>query len=726
MAYTKWFVFLCFIVLLAACGDDRGLVSETSIEAPVDDVEDVYSSSSAKVKSSSSSKGVSSAKETASSSSEYMAAIENKTIFGFALNGPYRAGSAVKVYELDAETFAQTGEYFEGKFLSDEAGSFVVTGVTLSSPYALFEVAADDSVTLKALVDLSDRDTVSVNVLTHLEYERIPYLVEKGYSFFAAKTQAEVDVLAAFGIEGSFANFEGLNIVGDDASAELLAVSVLSLCYGGESKMAGFLNDLATDIKKDGKWDNETAKAKIADEAQKKYFEGELGSICQNVLGWKKDLASRKVTYERYINDFWSEVYGLGTCRGSKSPVYSAKNSKSSYYGSDTGFVCMGGIWYKRLKAGGSLLCSVEREGAIIDESQMEYTSICSNGKVVRIQKQENPDDGDEDENEIRNGEDGELREGDKGDVKKFDEILGEWVNTNQEDRTLMLNGCTFKRYGEISKSPKDGSYYYCDSCFSCVLWYNNGEEPYPESNWRKAEDVDFVRRDEKCEAGDVGRIIDRADSVTGRFYCTVNGWGDLMDWSYDVPKEFRFNPDIDYGTMTDDRDGKKYKTVKIGDQVWMAENLNYAGPNDDISRCYEDAPVTCEAGGRLYSLSVADTVCPSGWHLPKKEEFEILLTTVGGIDKASNELRSISGWTNDYSGSDAYGFSAVPTGGALIESNHGSFFSYSGYNAYFFSSDGYVFSIHLWAGTSISGKGGAVNDPNEALLPVRCLKDAE
>ena len=738
MIYKKWIVFLSFIVLLVACGDDRELVLETSFDVSVEDVGDVeenYSSSSVNEKSSSSSKGISSAKETASSSSEKMpdsmvndtvpvVTIENKTIYVFALKGPFRAGTKVKMYELDAETLAQTGEYFEGKFQSDEPGAFVVSGVTQLSPYALFEVTAGDGVTLKAFVDLSDRDTVSVNVLTHLEYERILYLVEKGYSFFAAKTQAEVDVLAAFGIEGSFANFEGLNVAGDNASAELLAISVLALCYGGESKMAEFLNSFAMDIKEDGKWNDGTVKAEIADEAQRKYFEGELSSIYQNIFDFKMGSAPNKVAYERYVNDFWSVIYGFAACRGGKKNFFSSKNSKSSYYGSDTGFVCMDSFWYKQLKTGGTLLCSVEREGAIIDESQWEYTTICKEGKVIRIQKHENSDDGDEYEHEIWNAEDGELRNGEREEVKKFDEILGRWVDANTNDRTLMLNGCTFKRHGEISKSPKDETYYYCDSCPDAVLWYNNGETPYVEPWWRKAKDVDFVRRDEKCEAEDVGRIVDRADSVTGRFYCTVNGWVNLMDWSYDVPKELRFNPDVDYGTMTDDRDGKTYRTVKIGEQIWMAENLNYAGPNDDISRCYEDVSATCEAGGRLYGLAVADTVCPSGWHLPKKEEFETLLATVGGIDNASNALKSISGWTNDYSGSDAYGFSAVPTGEALIESHYGPFFSYSGYNAYFFG-DGCVFSINVWNGVDLS-KNGGVMKPDEALLSVRCLKDAE
>ena len=795
MAYTKSFLCIGAMVMLAACGDDGSSTNAVLVDASFDvsgsdvvvatkddlpkctdkrdgavafvkDEKVAYicddgrwildddgelssssgkaksSSSSGKAKSSSSSKGTSSAKETSSSSSENgpvssandtipEAKIKNKTIYGVAQKGPFRAGAKVKIYELDGKTFDRTGNHFDGKIKSEGNGSFVVSGVTLSSPYALFEVTgrfrnevtnqfSSNDVTLNALVDLSDRDTVNVNVLTHMEYKRVIHLLESGFSFSAAKTRAEADVFGAFGIEGAFDNSENLKIVGQtDGNAALLAVSVLTLFYGDESKLGEFLNDFSADIEKDGVWDDEIAKAKIADVAQDKFFKGELSAIYENIVGWNIGSISDKQAYKNYIAEYWPMVYGFGPCNSGVRVDYGAfSNKNSSLYGTGITFSCSGGIWLKRKIEGGDRVCALENEGIVVSVGNKSWRK-CENGLMV------NATIDDANKHGWDKGYDGEYRNGNEdGSLYMYDEILDKWVGVDDEDSVLMLNGCTYRRTGEISKSPKDGAYYYCDRYASPVLWYDAGDEPYP--GWRKAVDVDFVRRDEKCEAGDVGRTIDRADSVTGSFYCTVNGWVDLMDWSYDVPKEFRFNPDIDYGTMTDERDGKTYRTVEIGEQVWMAENLNYAGPNDDISRCYGDVPATCEAGGRIYSLSVADTVCPSGWHLPTNEEFEILLTTVGGKDNASNVLRSASGWKKEKVSSDAYGFSALPTGGALIESRYGPFFGYSGYEAYFFSSDGYVFSIDTWGKTSLSGKNGAVVNPNEALVSVRCLQDAE
>ena len=111
---------------------------------------------------------------------------------------------------------------------------------------------------------------------------------------------------------------------------------------------------------------------------------------------------------------------------------------------------------------------------------------------------------------------------------------------------------------------------------------------------------------------------------------------------------------------ITDPRDGKAYKTAKIGEQVWLAENLNY---NAEGSKCFNLKPEYCEKYGRLYNWDMAIKSCPSGWHLPSKGEYEALDKAVGGKDVAARKLKAKSGWFKDGNGTDDYGFSALPGG---------------------------------------------------------------
>lgn len=179
-------------------------------------------------------------------------------------------------------------------------------------------------------------------------------------------------------------------------------------------------------------------------------------------------------------------------------------------------------------------------------------------------------------------------------------------------------------------------------------------------------------------------------------------------------------NPESSYGEMTDSRDGQVYKTVKIGDQVWMAENLNYDyNKGTAKSYCYDDNEANCDVTGRLYTWAAAidsvalandadnpqicgygktctlptvvQGVCPGGWHLPSYDEWETLFKAVGG-SSAAGKAKSGSGWYSNGNGTDAFGFSALPAG---FRSRSGYFFR-AGYGAYFWSaSEGNSYSAY-------------------------------
>ncbi len=226
------------------------------------------------------------------------------------------------------------------------------------------------------------------------------------------------------------------------------------------------------------------------------------------------------------------------------------------------------------------------------------------------------------------------------------------------------------------------------------------------------------------------------------------------FDWS--LPKETYLNPNIEYDSIVDSRDGKVYKTVKIGDQTWMAENLNFdpgqGGSGDakyDWSWCFNNEPKNCDVAGRLYTWAAAidsvklandaenprdcgdgkacylsstvQGICDKGWHLPTRMEWKALFTAVGDQSTAGVVLKSQVGWYNDGNGTDAFGFSALPAGYS-IDKDH---FYNAGLNADFWSSTEYASKYAYDMYMTYYFEDALVTDFNKSYgYSVRCVKD--
>jgi uncharacterized protein (TIGR02145 family) len=167
--------------------------------------------------------------------------------------------------------------------------------------------------------------------------------------------------------------------------------------------------------------------------------------------------------------------------------------------------------------------------------------------------------------------------------------------------------------------------------------------------------------------------------------------------------------------SLTDSRDGKKYKAIKIGDKVWHAENLNYKAKE---YKCYNDKPANCEKYGKLYEWETAKTACPKNWHLPADEEWQKLIAFAGGEKKAGKQLKEKDGWASlpggYFSVSDSEempsGFEKLGTDGCWWSASVGNDFEdYSTGNRWFIMGNDKIESLPDEYGSSCS---------------VRCVQD--
>jgi len=179
------------------------------------------------------------------------------------------------------------------------------------------------------------------------------------------------------------------------------------------------------------------------------------------------------------------------------------------------------------------------------------------------------------------------------------------------------------------------------------------------------------------------------------------------------------------------------YRTVVIGTQTWMAENLNC-----DVSgsKCYNNSEANCDKYGRLYDWATAmglpsscnsttcasqitakhRGICPSGWHLPSDAEWTTITDFVGGSSTAGTKLKATTGWNENGNGTDEFGFSALPGG---YGRSGGSFSTVGDYGSWWSASENGSAAYGRYMGYRYEGVNYDYDDKNN-LFSVRCLQD--
>jgi len=199
--------------------------------------------------------------ETSQTDTPQIISLEN--LSGVVQKGPFMSGTAITIAELNID-LGQTGRNFTTE-ITDNLGRFQIENIELSSQFVELradgfyfnEVKGEPSsarLVLTALSDLTDKNTLNVNLLSHLEDKRIIQLISEGLNFSEAKSQAQQEILRIFSFENNdMPESEKLDITGSgDDHAVLLAISVILQGHRTVAELSELISQLGSDLKEDG------------------------------------------------------------------------------------------------------------------------------------------------------------------------------------------------------------------------------------------------------------------------------------------------------------------------------------------------------------------------------------------------------------------------------------------------------------------------------------------
>lgn len=738
--------------------------------------------------------------------------IADLNVAGVAQKGPFVKGSAVTVQGIDCKTFKSTGEYYETT-IKTNGGDFEIDDVNLSSVCAEFDVSgyflseltgnvSSEKLTLRAVTNLKNRNRVNVNVLTHLEYERVMYLVTVNKMSFAdAKKQAEKEIFALFNIKGDFAEAEDLNIFeAGDGNAALLALSVMMQADYDNTTHEKRFERFNEYFAKNGVWYDAYTKLEIAKWATRATANGKLDTIRKNIESW--GIASEIPSFETYVIGFGETVFVkypsvdyYGFYIDWSIPKEAYLNPEIKY---DSIVDARDGQVYKTVTIGSQVWMaqnlnyadSVKTPSLLnrswcfayrsenCDVAGRLYTWAAIIDSVKLATDTEKPQ-------KCGFGESCVFMEKVRG-------ICPEgWHLPDTTEWNTLISYVGGGRYAGEKLVSHIGMYDYSGTDDFGFSAFPAGER-YRDDNfiedsrdafyWSASEDlkdnhsacsallslgtINFscgfkdMSHSVRC-VRDEPAAVSLSSSSNNAVLSSSSSDETFVsphDINWSIPKEDHLNPNIKYDSIVDKRDGQVYKTVKIGTQVWMAQNLNYADSVNTPSLlkrnwCYGDKPKNCEFGGRLYTWAAAvdsiklanDTenpqfcgyltncsfpskyqgICPEGWHLPDTTEWRTLIFQVSNdASVAGYKLASRVGWFEEANGTDDYGFSAYPVGDKYRDYDF-SEFAPDNRTAFFWSITentrdkqlGYSFRI-FYGGTGYTG------DFKDSGFSIRCIKD--
>ena len=295
-------------------------------------------------------------------------------LVGVAEKGPFRYGTSIKLIELDSTQHLADSKRTHKTCILNGDGNYSFDSVDYVSPYLRVKAngyyrseltggLSPSPVTLEAVVDVTEKDTVNVNILTHMEAERVLKLVENSGNnqpIRAVKAQALRDILSSFDIQwdkssgsgstGGNGGFGGWNFGGqqqqlttdgrfaediglfdgDEYSGALLAISIMMQRKGSGSEMMSYAAGIADRIKGNGNWDDNNAKADLADWLMVLDTSGSYATIRNNIASWNM---GEVPDFEKHLKRFWSRAYNFGDCNAQKADsVFCISNSLSAYF----------------------------------------------------------------------------------------------------------------------------------------------------------------------------------------------------------------------------------------------------------------------------------------------------------------------------------------------------------------------------------------------------------